>query len=43
MFVKMIALGEFSGHLSSSFEHIGRQNQASLKKIAWANNLIETF
>jgi type II secretory pathway component PulF len=42
MFVKMIALGESSGHLSSSFARIGRQNQESLKKImAWANTLIE--
>ena len=37
MFVKMIALGESSGHLSSSFARIGRQNQESMKKImAWA-------
>ena len=41
MFVKMIALGESSGHLSSSFSRIGRQNQESLKKMAWANTLIE--
>ena len=42
MFVKMIALGESSGHLSSSFARIGTQNQESLKKImAWANTLIE--
>ena len=42
MFVKMISLGESSGHLSSSFARIGRQNQESLKKImAWANTLIE--
>ena len=42
MFVKMIALGESSGHLSSSFARNGRQNQESLKKImAWANTLIE--
>jgi hypothetical protein len=42
MFVKMIALGESSGHLSSSFARIGRQNQESLKKtMAWANTLIE--
>ena len=31
MVVKMIALGESSGHLSSSFACIGRQNQESLK------------
>ena len=31
MFVKMIALGESSGRLSSSFACIGRQNQESLK------------
>ena len=42
MFVKNIALGESSGHLSSSFARIGRQNQESLKKIMdWANTLIE--
>ena len=42
MFVKMIALGESSGDLSSSFTRIGRLNQESLKKImAWANTLIE--
>lgn len=42
VFVKMIALGESSGHLSSSFARIGTQNQESLKKImAWANTLIE--
>ena len=33
MFVKMIALGESSGHLSSSFARISKQNQESLKKI----------
>ena len=32
MFVKMIALGESSGRLSSSFARIGRHNQESLKK-----------
>ena len=36
MFVKNIALGESSGHLSSSFARIGRQNQESIKKMAWA-------
>ncbi len=42
MFVKMIALGESSGHLPSSYAQIGMQNQESLKKImAWANTLIE--
>jgi len=42
MFVKMIALGESSGHLPSSYARIGMQNQESLKKImAWANTLIE--
>ena len=42
MFVKMIALGESSGHLPSSFARIGTQNQEHLKKImAWANTLIE--
>jgi type II secretory pathway component PulF len=41
MSVKMIALGESSGHLSSSFGRIGRQNQKSLKEMAWANTLIE--
>ena len=43
MFVKIIALGESSGHLSSSFTGIGMQNQELLKKImAWANTLIES-
>ena len=42
MFVKMIALSESSGHLSSSFARIGTQNQKSLKKImAWAYTMIE--
>ena len=42
MFVKMIALGESSGHLPSSFARIGSHNQESLKKImAWASTLIE--
>lgn len=42
MFIKMVALGESSGHLSSSFARIGNQNQEILKKImAWANTLIE--
>jgi type II secretory pathway component PulF len=41
MFVKMITLSESIGHLSSSFARIGRQNQESLKKMAWANTLIE--
>ena len=42
MFVKMIALGESSGHLPSSFARIGSHNQESLKKImAWASMLIE--
>ena len=42
MFVKMVALGESSGHLPSSFARIGSHNQESLKKImAWASTLIE--
>ena len=42
MFVKLVALGESSGHLSSSFAPIGTQNQESLKKImGWVNTLIE--
>ena len=42
MFVKLAALGESSGHLSSSFARIGIQNQESLKKImGWVNTLIE--
>ena len=42
MFVKMIALGESSGHLPSSFARIGSHNQEALKKImAWASTLIE--
>ena len=42
MFVKLVALGESSGHLSSSFARIGIQNQESLKKImGWVNALIE--
>ena len=32
MFLKMIALGEYSGHLSSSFARISKQNQESQKK-----------
>ena len=32
MFLKMIALGESSKHLSSSFARISTQNQESLKK-----------
>ena len=32
MFVEMIALGESSGHLPSSFARIGRQSQEPLKK-----------
>ena len=36
MFVKIIALDESSGHLSSSFAGICRQNKESLKNImAW--------
>ncbi len=42
MFVKMVALGESSGHLPSSFARIGSHNQEALKKImAWASTLIE--
>jgi type II secretory pathway component PulF len=42
MFVKMVALGESSGHLPSSFSRIGSHNQEALKKImAWASTLIE--
>ena len=42
MFIKLVALGESSGHLSSSFARIGIQNQESLKKImGWVNALIE--
>ena len=42
MFVNLVALGESSGHLSSSFARIGMQNQESLKKImGWVNTLIE--
>ena len=42
MFVKLVALGESSGHMSSSFARIGIQNQESLKKImGWVNTLIE--
>ena len=42
MFVKMVALGESSGHLPSSFARIGSHNQEALKKImAWASMLIE--
>ena len=42
MFVKMVALGESSGHLPSSFARIGSHNQEGLKKImAWASTLIE--
>jgi type IV pilus assembly protein PilC len=42
MFVKLVALGESSGHLPSSFARIGMQNQESLKKIlSWINTLIE--
>ena len=42
MFVKLVALGESSGPLSSSFARIGIQNQESLKKImGWVNTLIE--
>lgn len=42
MFVKLVALGESSGHLPSSFARIGMQNQESLKKImSWVNTLIE--
>ena len=32
MFVKMVALGESSGHLPSSFARIGSHNQEALKK-----------
>ena len=42
MFVRMVALGESSGHLPSSFARIGSHNQEQLKKImAWASTLIE--
>ena len=42
MFVKMVALGESSGHLPSSFARISSHNQEALKKImAWASTLIE--
>ena len=42
MFVKMVALGESSGHLPPSFARIGSHNQEALKKImAWASTLIE--
>ena len=36
MFVKMLAFGESSGHLPSSFARNGSHNQEALKKImAW--------
>ncbi len=44
MFVQLVALGESTGHLSSSFERIGIQNQESLEKMmGWINALIEPF
>ena len=40
----MLAFGESSGHLPSSFARIGSHNQEALKKImAWAGTLFESL